>query len=209
MVKCFRRCEVIRRAAFVAASGRVRADGRSSRPRNTLPAPDRRPRVSFVGRFGAEFAPRRHRLGRLFVRRQARVETSHDDGNHLPPPGGHGTHRGNLRQLRHGIQAAGTRAYTTRTLSSAPRPPRALATPTRARPRSPSPTAFCAFTGAPFAIERQLTFPPRAGPLRVHVQAPQLRGRDQVHQGLHRAVQRGASNGATRHPDRANQPSPN
>ena len=81
--------------------------------------------------------------------------------------------------------------------------------PTRARPRSPSPTAFCAFTGAPFAIERQLTFPPRAGPLRVHVQAPQLRGRDQVHQGLHRAVQRGASNGATRHPDRANQPSPN
>ena len=196
MVKCFRRCEVIRRAAFAAASGRVRADGRSSRPRNTLPAPDRRPRVSFVGRFGAEFAPRRHRLGRLFVRRQARVETSHDDGNHLPPPGGHGTHRGNLRQLRHGIQAAGTRAYTTRTLSSAPRPPRALATPTRARPRSPSPTAFCAFTGAPFAIERQLTSPPRAGPLRVHVQAPQLRGRDQVHQGLHRAVQRGASNAA-------------
>ena len=135
MVKCFRRCEVIRRAAFVAASGRVRADGRSSRPRNTLPAPDRRPRVSFVGRFGAEFAPRRHRLGRLFVRRQARVETSHDDGNHLPPPGGHGTHRGNLRQLRHGIQAAGTRAYTTRTLSSAPRPPRALAL-RRARARA-------------------------------------------------------------------------
>ena len=55
----FRRCEVTRRAAFVAASGRVRADGRSSRPRNTLPAPDRRPRVSFVGRFGTEFAPRR------------------------------------------------------------------------------------------------------------------------------------------------------
>ena len=112
--------KVTRRAAFVAASGRVRADGRSSRPRNTLPAPDRRPRVSFVGRFGTEFAPRRPETRQTFrVRRQARVETRHD-GSHLPPPRGHGAHRGNLRQLRHGIQAAGTRAHTTRTRTAPP-----------------------------------------------------------------------------------------
>ena len=89
------------------------------------------------------------------------------------------------------------RAYDAHS-NSAPRPPRGLH-PRSARARAaPSATAFCAFTGAPFAIERQLTSPPRAGPLRVHVQAPQLRGRDQVHQGLHRAVQRGASSAATR-----------
>lgn len=144
----FRRCEVTRRAAFVAASGRVRADGRSSRPRNTLPAPDRRPRVSFVGRFGAEFAPRRHRLGRLFVRRQARVETSHDDGNHLPPPGGHGTHRGNLRQLRHGIQAAGTRADTARARD--PRVPSAARpSPRSARARAAPRDSFSCVYGRP------------------------------------------------------------
>ena len=120
---------------------------------------------------------------------------SHDDGSHLPPPGGHGAHRGNLRQLRHGIQAAGTRADTARARD--PRVPSARAAVAEERARAqPLATAFRAFTGAPLAIDRQLTSSPRAGPLRVRVQAPELRGRDQVHQGIHRAVQRGASNAA-------------
>ena len=141
------------------------------------------------------------------VRRQARVEPSHDDGSHLPPPGGHGAHRGNLRQLRHGIQAAGTRADTARARD--PRVPSAARpSPRSARARAAPRDSFSCVYGAPLAIDRQLTSSPRAGPLRVRVQAPELRGRDQVHQGIHRAVQRGASNAAAPPSGGRGQPSP-
>ena len=155
--------------------------------------------------------PSTHPAGRdsadFSVRRQARVEPSHDDGSHLPPPGGHGAHRGNLRQLRHGIQAAGTRADTARARD--PRDPSAARpSPRSARARAAPRDSFSCVYGAPLAIDRQLTSSPRAGPLRVRVQAPELRGRDQVHQGIHRAVQRGASNAAAPPSGGRGQPSP-
>jgi len=82
------------------------------------------------------------------VRRQARVEPSHDDGSHLPPPGGHGAHRGNLRQLRHGIQAAGTRADTARARD--PRVPSAARpSPRSARARAAPRDSFSCVYGRP------------------------------------------------------------
>ena len=204
----FRRCEVTRRAAFVAASGRVRADGRSSRPRNTLPAPDRRPRVSFVGRFGTEFAPRRQRLGRLFVSAAKRASSQATTMEAISlRPGGTGPTAGTFASFAMGSRPQ-VRARTRRALEiRASPPPRGRRRGARA-PAQPLATAFRAFTGAPLAIDRQLTSSPRAGPLRVRVQAPELRGRDQVHQGIHRAVQRGASNAAAPPSGGRGQPSP-
>jgi hypothetical protein len=110
-------------------------------------------------------------------------------------PGGTGPTAGTFASFAMGSRPQ-VRARTRRALEiRAPPPPRGRRRGARA-PAQPLATAFRAFTGAPLAIDRQLTSSPRAGPLRVRVQAPQLRGRDQVHQGLHRAVQRGASNAA-------------
>ena len=80
------------------------------------------------------------------VRRQARVEPSHDDGSHLPPPGGHGAHRGNLRQLRHGIRRY-ARGHGARSRSAPAARPSAEE---RARPRSPSRQLFVRLRAPPW-----------------------------------------------------------
>ena len=122
-------------------------------------------------------------------------------------PGGTGPTAGTFASFAMGSRPQ-VRARTRRALEiRATPPPRGRRRGARA-PAQPLATAFRAFTGAPLAIDRQLTSSPRAGPLRVRVQAPELRGRDQVHQGIHRAVQRGASNAAAPPSGGRGQPSP-
>ena len=147
----FRRCEVTRRAAFVAASGRVRADGRSSRPRNTLPAPDRRPCVSFVGRFGTEYAPRRQRLGRLFVSAAKRASSQATTMEAISlRPGGTGPTAGTFASFAMGsrpqvrARGHGARSRSTRPLR------RAAVAEERARPRSPSRQLFVRLRAPPW-----------------------------------------------------------
>ena len=146
----FRRCEVTRRAAFVAASGRVRADGRSSRPRNTLPAPDRRPCVSFVGRFGTEYAPRRQRLGRLFVSAAKRASSQATTMEAISlRPGGTGPTAGTFASFAMGSRPQ-VRARTRRALEiRASPPPRGRRRGARA-PRSPSRQLFVRLRAPPW-----------------------------------------------------------
>ena len=173
-------------------SGRVRADGRSSRFRHTSPEKDRR-------------------LSRSFGTRSTRsVRSSRRDGNNLCPPptvlrgsfimeaislrpGGTATAgtfasfaMGSRPQVRalHGLHSR-REGGTTDGQAFAPRRPHAIST------RTDSKHAFVRLrwritqTDSPHPPLPSL---PTKGPVRNQLEKALLRGRDQIHQGLHCAV---------------------